>query len=102
PGLPRNHGQDGTADRRAAGLPVVLRLREDDGSMVEGALADFKVVGAVVGDRHSVHRLAELDVAGHLVVLLLVDDAADVGGLIAWFADLHLRYGVDELAQEVV
>src|SRR5699024_12696361 len=50
----------------------------------------------------SVHRLAELDVAGHLVVLLLVDDAADVGGLIAWVADLHLRYGVDELAQEGV
>src|SRR5699024_452023 len=100
--LPRNHGQDGTEDLLTAGLPVVLRLREGDGSMVEAGLADFEGVGAVVGDLHSGHRLAELDVAGHLVVLLLVDDAADVGGLIAWVADLHLRYGVDELAQEVV
>ncbi len=70
--------------------------------MVEAGFADFQRIGAVIGDLDAVHRLAHLDVAGDLVVLLLVDDAADVGGLIAGIADLHLRHRVYELGQEVV
>ena len=45
---------------------------------------------------------ALLDVAAHLLELLLVDDGADVGRLVERVADLELRGLGSQLAEEIV
>ncbi len=99
---PRDDRQDRPEDLFLGDPPVVADLAEDRRRVVEAGLADPQRSVPVVGDLHALLTAAVLDVAGNAVVLLGVDDRADVARLVARVADRQRGGGVDEPGQYVV
>ena len=100
---PADGDQHGAEDLLARQPPVVGGVGEHGGQRVV-ALRQRAGLGRQAAEQQLGAGLlhALLDVAAHLLELLLVDDGADVGRLVERVAELELLGLVRELAQEIV